>query len=90
MFGAEGVTFGALVLAPAACLTAAFGTRPKRGPVPRQVLEMLLGLYWLDALLATAGWPGSEWAPTLAALAVGYALILLSQVAVLALRPRPA
>ena len=85
--GSEGTTAGAF-FAPAVCLSIFFGRVPRRGPVKGQVLELLLGLYWLDAILATGGFPGSRWPEALGAFVLAYALILGSQLAIRALRPR--
>ncbi len=63
----------------------AFARRPKKGPVKRQVLEMLLGLYFVSMCLATAGDDGSLLV-NLVALAMAFALIWLSQMLIRALR----
>jgi hypothetical protein len=63
-----------------------FDRVPRKGPVKRQVLEMLLGYFWLDAVLAGGAAPGSDWALALGALGAAYAAIVLSQLAVRALR----
>lgn len=77
----------ATVLASGSVLSLLFGRVPRPGPVKRQVLEMLLGLYLLAATLA--GGSGSLPIEALA-IAVAFALIYLSQVAVRALRlPTP-
>jgi len=83
--GADGLVFAAFP-AFAIASSAAFGRVPRKGPVKRQVLEMLLGLYWLDAVLACGGAKGSDWGLALGAFAGAYALILLSQLAIRALR----
>jgi hypothetical protein len=84
---AESLTFG-MVFAGAACLSIAFGRVPRRGPVKKQVLEMLLGLYWVDMVLVTGARPGQDWLFAVVALAAAYALIMGSQLAIRALRPR--
>ena len=62
-----------------------FGRVPQPGPVKRQVLEMLLGLYLLAATIAGgAGIVAVEFA----AIVVAFVLIFASQLAVRALRPR--
>ncbi len=85
---AGGPTLGALV-AFGVVSSVAFGRRPRPGPVKRQVLEMLLALYWLALVLASgasrAG-PGFVFGTFGAAVA----LVWGSQRAVRALRPRPA
>ncbi len=77
----------ASVLVSGSVLSLAFGRVPRPGPVKRQVLEMLLGLYLLAATLA--GGVGEALLEA-AALVAAFALIYLSQVLVRALRPRPA
>ena len=57
-------------------------------PVRAQVLELLLGLYWLEAILAGGGRPGSDWLFALAAFVVAFASIVLSQLSIQALRRR--
>lgn len=76
--GADGVVFWALA-APAFCLSIAFGRVPRRGPVPAQVREMMLGYYWLAMILASGGFRGSEWLPPLVLFAVAFVLIWASQ-----------
>jgi hypothetical protein len=83
--GAEEMTFGVL-FAAAACASLGFGRVPRPGPVRGQVLEMLLGLYWVAAVLATGGGRGRDWALALGAFGTAYALILGSQLAIRALR----
>lgn len=85
LLGADGVTFPALFAFPVV-LSAVFDRVPRKGPVKRQVLEMLLGYYWLDAVLAGGAAPGSDWALALGALGAAYAAIVLSQLLVRALR----
>lgn len=77
----------ATVLVSGSVLSLLFGRVPRPGPIKRQVLEMLLGLYLLEATLA--GGSGSLPVEVLA-VAVAFALIYLSQVAVRALRLPPA
>jgi 4-hydroxybenzoate polyprenyltransferase len=76
-----GVVLGAMVVS-----SVAFGRRPKPGPVKRQVLEMLLGLYVLSACLASAA-EGGGWAVGLVVLVVAWGLGVASQLLVRALRP---
>lgn len=85
LLGAQGVAFTALFAFPVV-LSAVFDRVPRKGPVKRQVLEMLLGYFWLDAVLAGGAAPGSDWALALGALGAAYAAIVLSQLAVRALR----
>lgn len=85
LVGAGGVAFSALFAFPVV-LSAAFDRVPRKGPVKGQVLEMLLGYYWLDAVLAGGAGPGSDWALALGALGAAYAAIVGSQLAVRALR----
>lgn len=47
-----GIAFGV-------CSSTLFGRTPKAGPAKKQVLEMLLGLYWLAAVLAGGGHEGN-------------------------------
>ncbi len=66
-----------------------FGRTPKAGPVKRQVLEMLLGLYWLAAVIAGGvhdGTLGTSIIVGLAALAVGWGLAVASQLMIRWLR----
>ena len=77
-------TFGVL-LALASVLSLAFARVPRPGPVKRQVLEMLLGLYLLAAILAGGSGNGIV---EVAALGVAFLLVLASQLAIRALRPR--
>src|SRR5262245_6587070 len=87
MLGAEDMTllFWGGVLA---CLAIAFGRVPRPAPVKYQVLEMLLALYYVDAILATGGYRKWEWIPTLSAMLIAQALVIGSQLAIRALRPR--
>jgi len=66
------------------------GVRPPRGPLPvrAQVLELLLGLYWLEAVLAGGARPGQDWVHALATFAGAFGAIYASQVAIRALRTR--
>lgn|GEM_PF-1924547 len=84
--GARSLALG-LFLAGAACTSLAFGRVPRRNSVRLQVLELLLGLYWLEAMLATGGARGSDWAFALTSLGAAVAGIYLSQIAIRALRP---
>ncbi len=87
--GAQGATLGAFFAAPV-CLSIAFGRVPRGGnPTRVQVREMMLGLYWLAAILATGAAYGSDWVVAVVAFPSAYALILLSQLAVRALARRP-
>lgn len=87
--GARSLSLG-LFLAGAACPSIAFGRVPRRGAVRQQVLELLLGLYWLEAMLATGGARGSDWLFALSVLGAAIAGIYGSQIAIRALRPAPA
>lgn len=79
------LTLAGALIAPGSVLSLAFGRVPRAGPVKRQVLEMLLGLYLLAALVAGgAGDLRLEGAFLIGA----FALIYLSQQAIRALRPR--
>jgi len=70
-----------------------FGRTPKPGPPKRMVLEMLLGLYWLAAVIA-GGWHdgtlGGAVAVSFFALLVAWGLAIGSQLAIRALRKPPA
>lgn len=107
MWGAQGLTFGAL-LAATVCISVAAGRTPrttafttpasvhvapsdrKRAPVPVrvQVLELLLGLYWLEAILANGARPGHDGWFTISIFGAAFAAILSSQLAIRALRAR--
>ncbi len=69
-----------------------FGRTPKPGPPKRMVLEMLLGLYWLAAVIA-GGWHDGTLAGAVTvsffALVIAWALAVGSQLAIRALRKRP-
>jgi hypothetical protein len=67
----------------------AFGRTPRPGPVKRQVLEMLLGLYFLASVIASAG-DGSSAEAGFGAFAAALAGIWASRRMVRALRPTPA
>jgi hypothetical protein len=54
--------------------------------VKAQVFEMLLGLLWLEAILATGARPGTDAAWGLGAVALAFGLSLLAQLAARALR----
>jgi 4-hydroxybenzoate polyprenyltransferase len=86
--GAGGWSLGT-ILAASVVVSLAFGRVPRPGPVKRQVLEMLLGLYFLSASLA-AGADARSPAVGLVAFGAAFALVFLSQVAIRALRPRAA
>ncbi len=75
----------AVLVAFGAASSIAFARTPKPGPAKRQVLEMLLGLYFLSFCLATAGDAGSM-VVNLAAFGVALALIWGSQMLIRALR----
>lgn len=68
-----------------------FGRTPRPGPRKRQVLEMLLGLYWLAYVISTgthAGGSHAAWAAwSLAGLPVAWGLAIASQLMVRWLRP---
>ena len=87
LLGGDGLTLGAFC-APAFLLSIAFLRVPRLGPVRAQVLELLLGFYWLEAILATGGFAGSAWAPVLAIVLWALAAIWGSQMLIRALRPR--
>jgi 4-hydroxybenzoate polyprenyltransferase len=73
------------VLAFGAVSSIAFARTPRPGPPRRQVLEMLLGLYFLSGGLLTAG-DGGSLAANLAGIGGAFGLIYLSQRMVRALR----
>ena len=77
-------TLGVLI-AFGAGTSIAFARTPKPGPARRQVLEMLLGLYFLSYCLASAG-DGGSMVVNLAALGITFVLIWASQLLVRALR----
>ena len=87
LVGAGGVTLGAFV-APGFCLSIVFARVPRKAPVKAQVLELLLGLFWLDWILSTGGFPGSRWPEALGGFALAFGLIVSSQLAIRGLRPR--
>ncbi|MDF1700754.1 MAG: UbiA family prenyltransferase [Planctomycetota bacterium] len=69
-----------------------FGRTPKAGPVKRQVLEMLLGLYWLAAVIvggAHDGALGTSLIVGFAALVVAWGLAVGSQLLIRWLRKMP-
>jgi hypothetical protein len=80
---AGGLTLG-VFLAVGAVSSLLFGRTPRPGPPKRQVLEMLLGLYFLGVCLASA----ASGQVGLLALALALAWIWVSQRLVRALRPR--
>jgi 4-hydroxybenzoate polyprenyltransferase len=84
--GAQAVSLG-LFLGGGVVLSVVFGRVPRRGPAKAQVLEMLLGLYWLAAVVASGASRG--WEVPLAALGAAFVLIVASQAAIRALRPSP-
>lgn len=69
-----------------------FGRTPKPGPPKRMVLEMLLGLYWLAAVIA-GGWHdgtlGGAVIVGFTALVIAWVLAVGSQLAIRALRKKP-
>ncbi len=65
-----------------------FGRRPRAGPPKKQVLEMLLALYWL-ALIVASGAHSAGWAFVLGAFLGAIALVYLSQRWIRALRKPP-
>lgn len=73
----------ASVLAAASVLSLAFGKVPKPGPVKRQVLEMLLGLYLVAAVIAGGS---GRWEVEVGALVVAFGLTYLTQRMIFALR----
>ena len=75
----------ALFVAFGAVTSIAFARTPKAGPAKRQVLEMLLGLYFLSFGFATAG-DGGSLVVNLTALGIAFALIWASQMMIRALR----
>jgi 4-hydroxybenzoate polyprenyltransferase len=87
-----GVAFGRTprTTAPLRVTSPEPGVRRPRGPLPvrAQVLELLLGLYWLEAVLAGGARPGRDWIHALAAFVVAFGAIYASQRAILALRAR--
>lgn len=76
-------TFG-VVIAFGAVSSTLFGRTPRPGPPKRMVLEMLLGLYFLEYVLATAAYDGSL-IIGLGGIAVAYGMIYLSRVMIRAL-----
>jgi 4-hydroxybenzoate polyprenyltransferase len=67
----------------ASVLSLAFGKVPKPGPVKRQVLEMLLGLYLVAAVIAGGS---GRWEVELGALVLAFGLTYLTQRMIFALR----
>ncbi len=69
-----------------------FGRTPKPGPPKRMVLEMLLGLYWLAAVIA-GGWHDGTLERAVivsfSALVVAWALAIATQLLIRWLRKRP-
>ena len=86
LLGGDGLTFGAFC-APGFVLSIAFARVPRKGPVRAQVLELLLGYYYLDAILAMGGFAGWAWLPALTASLAAVLAIYVSQLFVRALRP---
>ncbi|MFV1959179.1 MAG: hypothetical protein ACC662_07175, partial [Planctomycetota bacterium] len=76
----RGCPWAGVVLAAGVVSTVAFARRPLPGPAKRQVREMLLGLYYLASVLASAANQGSL-AASAVALGVAVALIYLTQIA---------
>jgi hypothetical protein len=87
--GAAGVTLGVFV-ASGVALSVAFGRVPRPRSPRAQVLEMLLGFHWLELVLATGGFAHGDWAATLSCVGAAVVLLLLANLGVLALRPKPA
>ncbi len=73
-----------LVVAAGAVSSLAFARTPRAGPPKRQVLEMLLGLYFLGGSIAS-GTDGGSLVAGAASIALAFALIFLSQVSIRAL-----
>ena len=81
-------TFGVAVAFGVASSTL-FGRTPKAGPAKKQVLEMLLGLYFLAAVLAGGGHHGdleSAVVYSFLALVLGWCLAVVSQLWIRSLR----
>lgn len=76
-------TFG-VIIAFGAVSSTIFGRTPRPGPAKRMVLEMLLGLYFLEYVIATAAYDGSL-VIGLAGVAVAYGMIYVSRVMIRAL-----
>lgn len=89
---ALGVAFGRTprTTAPLRVASPEPGVRPPRGPLPvrAQVLELLLGLYWLEAVLAGGGRPGRDWIHALATFGAAFGAIYVTQLSIRALRAR--
>ncbi len=76
-------TLGA-VIAFGVVSSSLFGRTPRPGPPKRMVLEMLLGLYFLEYVIASAAWSG-HWIVGIAGLACALGMIYLSRVMIRAL-----
>jgi 4-hydroxybenzoate polyprenyltransferase len=85
---AEGWTLPVLLGPPAMGLAILFGRVPRKASVKTQVLEMLLALYYVDAVLASGGFRGTDWVAALATIGAAQALVVASVLAIRALRPR--
>jgi 4-hydroxybenzoate polyprenyltransferase len=83
--GADSPVFGAF-LGVGIVTSVLFGRVPRRGPVKAQVFEMLLGLFWLDAVLAAGARPGHDWVFTLGTLSAAFAAVIAAQLFARALR----
>lgn len=83
--GAAGLAVGSF-LALGILSSIAFARVPRPGAVKAQVFEMLLGLFWLEAILATGARPGSDALWGLGAVALAFGLSLLAQIWARALR----
>lgn len=87
-----GVPTAGVLVAFGVSTSTLFGRTPRPGPAKRQTLEMLLGIYWLDAVVAGGAHDGTLQMAvpvSVAALGAAWALAILSQLAIRALR-RPA
>lgn len=83
---AAGVPTLGAVIAFGVVTSTAFGRTPREGPPKRQVLEMLLGLYFLEVAIASGG-AGGHLGWTLAVLAVGLVAVRLTWAMLRALAP---
>ena len=84
---ADGMTVGA-VWAAGIALNVAFARVPKPRPVPAQVFEMLLGFHWLELILASGGFPGRDWVAQCGIFVAAWALVIVANLGVRALRVR--
>lgn len=106
VFGAGGVTFGA-IFGVSVCVSIAAGRTPRTWAYPRavgpeirsdrvriplpvraQVLELLLGLFWLEAILAGGARPGGDWIFALGSFGLAFTGIVLAQLSIQTLRRR--